>query len=672
MNNESIENKQVGDRYYKTLTECDWLAVYKSEAGVREESPPPRYESPAAANQQVVVEQPLFWTAWITTLLRAAPSPLPFLAPIRAIASAASATGSLDDFVKLCDILPGLAKIQLALCAPVIYARLDSSLIPDSNTLDLAWLLHLALIVPAAFADFWPRLWAWIDFLYTYWGHIPGLVAEERSSRLREHASIVVRFWNDPETAPLVCATRRMRVIISADWVQSLWVDREHSSPLAMTETIYLLATDMEDGINYAEVVEGVGGDYELARAICAHVALAPSINTEGASTFLAAGVALLSAALEVDANFWCLLLAEGIIPTLLSALKLADTISLPCLDLSLIILTSLLGQQPGYTWMAEALAAGLLEVLLSLGTRLFAQSNPSLKTMDLWETLVRTVLPGSLVSYSVVWEFKEYLSGSHGRGHDAFLRSESVLSTAWKALVTLAEQRTKILDRWEDAGRPTFYACDNMKCGKIEVPPIIRCCSACRSAHYCSPECQRVDWRDAHREVCDDLRRVRACHPEDYLPPRERAFMKFLLHTDFQQRRLFIALREVMFMHENPGVSFFVTFDYCSATGVAFCPCPRSAFKATHDVEAELPVLWDRVARSGGRMEMDVMFVGQTSVPRPRAFPLRTSSAAFHDGLRRIAGDIPRGATFVDHFGEVSRSVRALIKETDNMLELH
>ncbi|KAJ7323516.1 hypothetical protein DFH08DRAFT_887349 [Mycena albidolilacea] len=67
-----------------------------------------------------------------------------------------------------------------------------------------------------------------------------------------------------------------------------------------------------------------------------------------------------------------------------------------------------------------------------------------------------------------------------------------------------------KVLDTWELAGRPSFKACDNLKCGKINKKDKFRSCSACHSTSYCSEKCQRVDWLDAHRDVCNSFRNAR------------------------------------------------------------------------------------------------------------------------------------------------------------------
>ena len=35
-------------------------------------------------------------------------------------------------------------------------------------------------------------------------------------------------------------------------------------------------------------------------------------------------------------------------------------------------------------------------------------------------------------------------------------------------------------------------------------------CCEKCKSAYYCSPECQKYDWENGHKENCKRMHKLR------------------------------------------------------------------------------------------------------------------------------------------------------------------
>ncbi|KAI1856978.1 uncharacterized protein JN550_013544 [Neoarthrinium moseri] len=62
------------------------------------------------------------------------------------------------------------------------------------------------------------------------------------------------------------------------------------------------------------------------------------------------------------------------------------------------------------------------------------------------------------------------------------------------------------------------------------EVP--VRACTGCRTATYCSPVCQKADWKLVHKGECKVFKRVKA-EGHDFLPTGVRALVHMLLRTD-------------------------------------------------------------------------------------------------------------------------------------------
>ncbi|VDB94950.1 unnamed protein product [Peniophora sp. CBMAI 1063] len=44
--------------------------------------------------------------------------------------------------------------------------------------------------------------------------------------------------------------------------------------------------------------------------------------------------------------------------------------------------------------------------------------------------------------------------------------------------------------------------ACHNSRCGKLQARSTLKTCSQCKAAYYCSPQCQKEDWKD-HKKRC-------------------------------------------------------------------------------------------------------------------------------------------------------------------------
>jgi hypothetical protein len=140
---------------------------------------------------------------------------------------------------------------------------------------------------------------------------------------------------------------------------------------------------------------------------------------------------------------------------------------------------------------------------------------------------------------------------------------------------------------------------------------------------------------------------------------------MRALMQHDYQRLLLDVSIAEVLFMRDHPDEEYIVVFDYTKPGGVRFKVDPRRALPPNADLEAELPVQWTRLARSGGQMGMHIMYVTEGVQGRPRVFPLRAASAEFHQGLLTIAKSNPFKPDTSDEEWHDVQSVGALIEKT-------
>ncbi|KAJ7681369.1 hypothetical protein B0H17DRAFT_1138522 [Mycena rosella] len=203
-----------------------------------------------------------------------------------------------------------------------------------------------------------------------------------------------------------------------------------------------------------------------------------------------------------------------------------------------------------------------------------------------------------------------------------------------WKEFMELAKERLAAFKAFDS---PTYISCDNVKCGLIDERNKFNVCSACRRQYYYSAECQRTDWGEGkHREECEVISRVFVEEPED-LGKREQAFLRALLHHDYQRKKL----------------------------GIWSYPCRNTAI-------AETPFRIARAMASGGRLELHPVRIAQGHAARGRWIPQRSRSSAVGEGLRRIAHGIELGVDIPDVREQVLADMRQLSEETAGIIQIH
>ncbi|KAJ7149287.1 hypothetical protein C8R43DRAFT_505996 [Mycena crocata] len=462
---------------------------------------------------------------------------------LRVLASGA-VNGSIPDLAKLYRILPELES-QAFLVLPVFYAHLDPMSIPPTGTLDtteansivppsidsalislnaLNILVQRGYVPKDAYLDLWPRSWLWIEWIHTFWSYIPGLRTSSEITICVNNALLVWELGSHPQTTCLVRSTPGVRNLIARAWVELVHDDAFSTQPstvLELSRLLRFLSTDIESPANLEEVIDGVGGSHlYLASTLMKHISRAVPALSFVASPVADPPAASLGTAVEFMIGtshrpLHYALLDQGIVTLLVSVLR-AFTVHGPLTNpprrriahLGFYLLTRYM--QAGSIRVAEALKAGLLPCTVSLAEDAVGETDVTRGSIQ-WslKTVTCRILPGNLVSYAVVRQMKISLPIAQ-LSLESSTFMQTGISRDWEVLVALAEERIRILDVWESGGRPSLHACDNMKCGEINRKHTFRCCSACLSVNYCSRECQRIDWKDAHREDCSNLRVAR------------------------------------------------------------------------------------------------------------------------------------------------------------------
>ncbi|KAJ7657740.1 hypothetical protein DFH06DRAFT_1297745 [Mycena polygramma] len=623
-----------------------------------------------------------------------------------------AAKGSLEDLATVYEALIGdhhLRTSSSALYAlPILYLNLDPTKIPSPHALDAiatagclppaidaASLALKALhglvavkLVPVevdAILDLWPRIWPWMQFLHTYWECLPTLCSDRQVEAFLIHYRLVLKLRRGSRARRIISTQPGLRFVFTRAWTAVL-LDHdgalEQSHVLRHSFALVEILTDgdrLEDGLNipknFEEVVNGAGSLDRLADAVLKQLSIGITSRTWDYPEKQPLALANVTFFMDVDPgrgrDWLSLLLSRGVVSLIVSALRLAETLAgTMALTLSgktsafikscLVLLCRCVRVPPLYPWVAEAIEAGLMRVLVhgaSQASGISAQV----------EFIIRQVLPGSLVSRAVLVQMKKALLDVREiSGRRRF--KESSCFKFWEQLVALANSRIAILNAWEAAGRPSYLVCGNISCGRTGLKGPFKRCSRCWSANYCSSDCQSVDWRDGHRAVCEDLRAEQCVNPE-IVPERELSFMRALVHFDYEQHWFDIAMDEIKLMRNHPSEEFYIIFDYMQLSGVMpvmqnRTTLPEHGVSVNATVEAE----WLRFAKSDGRMRMHAMRVAEGFDTRLRIFPSRGGSALFHQGLIKIAELDPlgRGMTHIEAERHDEECIRIVVKQVE------
>ncbi|KAJ7433626.1 hypothetical protein B0H11DRAFT_2366118 [Mycena galericulata] len=390
-----------------------------------------------------------------------------------------AAAGSAEHVLMLQLRTSQLSDAQAVLLLPVIFLHLDPAGIPEIDELDGLISLTSAMdgaiaafmtlgkirhtIPPAASLDIWSRLWPWIDFFHLYWKNLPRLCKEDEAEATPLHVFIILTLAMHERTRDIICSTGGVRRVLAMGWKALVYSD---SPPLArIAEIVYLLTVVSNQGRDFDEIVEGVGGNVEdlaavvlkqipdayareksdlVGRLICACLSLFGEVQGEGAAF-------LFDAALE-----------SALVPTLISAILAihgtpAGIAVQSCL---LYLITSLQYRFGAHT--VQALEAGLLRVILVVGgsptKRSIEPGTHAATTAKMIAGLLEEILPKALVHYDVVLNMKQSFGRAEALASSTGI-TKSPLAKEWQEFSVMAKKRLSLLESWEERSKVSFMS---------------------------------------------------------------------------------------------------------------------------------------------------------------------------------------------------------------------
>ncbi|KAJ7508263.1 hypothetical protein B0H11DRAFT_1964093 [Mycena galericulata] len=616
---------------------------------------------------------------------------------LRVAASVLSAVDweqSFEDLQQLLSLLRNAPASQCRLCLPVLYVALDPAGIPSPETMDTfsladtippSVLLAIVALNGMCFMselnfegglDLWPRVWEWTEFISIYRERLPHRPSE--ADFCLDLLILVEGFMYDRPTANLMASTPRFRILLVRAWDLALHFDEPSRTSMLSSFSDFLREyMRAEDPLNLAEIVEGAGGDFSRIALLVKRFLkfIVPNAHSPISDTTLRllSGIMMLLTDINDNLSLGAELLSHGITTTLVTAMRaLAPSKNERAgvvLSAVVVNVASKLVTTPSYRWMSEALVAGLLRAMV-----LCAMRQPQDIHKDTLDGMM-DLLPAATVYYPVVSNLEAALADVRTLvATRAFRRS--TMAEEWGAFEFLAEERLAVLKRFEAGEYTSFRACDNMECGKIGKKTTFKRCSACRQFYYCSQECQLADWgAGSHRQGCKSSQSLSRGYPDD-LSTENISFMRALLHHDYQISKTKIAIRQMRFMLQYPAQPMLTVFNYTTGhltiqivdahmAAEEFKTTP--GFQAVHSKDAMA-----REARSGGRMALHLMVVTGSGDVRARMFPMRAENSALHDGLVRLARNVPSGIDNSNLNPDLLKDIRTVVSETEDVLRIH
>ncbi|KAJ7620400.1 hypothetical protein FB45DRAFT_871431 [Roridomyces roridus] len=492
---------------------------------------------------------------------------------------------------------------------PIIYVLLDSSGIPslDIDTATtmvssmqstmLTWsLLERALCVPtfpvAATADLWPRVWAWMEFVSLYSNDL--VEAWQAATFFRPVLEVVVKFAARPPTRRAMVSTPGLRRVLATAWTHHVQLsdgDGQISRQLNDIGVALYAMSAVENPDDFSEVLDGCGGRDTFCLMLThtidlasRHPALSSAVSTVGQVCLL------LDSMKAVASDIFPLLLSHGFIPPLVSSLaivgppKPAQHCGVP-FPLTLGSLAYLLFEVPGYRWLEQALQAGLLNQIVSWGSKRGIMHAAHPDVAQKFPELLEKVLPQALVYYPVIVQMRKAFANVKAPSSDGeFARSG--LYGLWSNLKALLDERTGDLEDWEATGRPSAL---------IAKPRHI-----------------------AHGHASVPIGRRGTGTIADFICSR---------------LRVPIAIEMIRSMAEYPDNPVAVGFDY-SRGSAQVNVFPISMLDSSKIITPHS----QRLARAGGHLVAHKISLGFGSATFHAVWPLCASAPEFYDGLKEIA----------------------------------
>ncbi|KAJ7463360.1 hypothetical protein FB451DRAFT_1370793 [Mycena latifolia] len=575
------------------------------------------------------------------------------------------------------------------LILPALYANLDPAGIPSADVVDTMLVTHdpiafssilralmaldqlpvISLTPHSTFPDLWGRVWPWIAFFDSYHESLRCIPPERELYSM--FLGLFVHFQSGGGPG-VIATTRGVRAIAARAWM----VVQDTPDGQGLTTLCHFLRH--ESGLHNPEaldeIADGAGGMENLASMTLNLLtrAMGQDQTPLTSKMFYYASIAV-KFMYEVhmyggsNGPFGKALLSQGLARILTSALGRIDDVQTAyptgpaSLQLGLSVLHRWLPVIPGFTYVAQAVEAGLLRIIVSCT---ITNSELCHDHLDFFVDF----LPAYTVYHSVLVHMKKALLHANELAvMPAFTSSKYY--PKWQVFTTLARSRLRFLEYFESPSYHALKACDNMECDEVRLKDDFQRCASCQDLYYCSKQCQISDWKAGHRHVCKKFQALRQFVWER-LTTRDRSFMRALLHDDYLELRKDVLIHQTCFLIAHPHVKFYTTFDYTAGAVTVNIKGVPTDGRGTDYHEPEWVARWEdqvqRASRSAGRMEVHLMLIRVGAGQHPLIMPLRANSMAVYDGVTDLAERVAREMEL-----DLNGDTTTLLDGVDDLLQI-
>ncbi|KAJ7625971.1 hypothetical protein FB45DRAFT_1084783 [Roridomyces roridus] len=175
---------------------------------------------------------------------------------------------------------------------------------------------------------------------------------------------------------------------------------------------------------------------------------------------------------------------------------------------------------------------------------------------------LLRAIVLSCISDHSVLSNLRAALDDVEPLTHSDTFRDSKIFET-WQVFVQVATERLDLLEKFDRGEIGQTRACDYIECtSPIKEDADLLRCSRCRSAFYCSKECQSQDWIPGHKKPCESL--LQRETELAFLAP-ELKFLRATLNHDYEHARADITAVHTRVLETEPNALCAVMmFDYC------------------------------------------------------------------------------------------------------------
>ncbi|KAJ6524160.1 hypothetical protein B0H19DRAFT_598169 [Mycena capillaripes] len=542
--------------------------------------------------------------------------------------------------------------------------------------------------------DLWPRIWAWIEFLHTYRDFYPPF-SSGLDGKISAHLLYFLdRFASDSNTVDLIRQTIGVRTVVMHAWASLVdsQIGPDHIG-FSQLRNFFCSAMLPYDPHDLEKILESAGGPEGVAAIVVKTFKLfIPNRHTpisEKTLRFIEGPLVFLLDLKDSGGIISPALISGGVVSVLTTAAcaiskshgKHPNALSV-LLDI-FDVLHGLFSVPTSYKTIRSAIKMGLLRAIIFSG--IACRDTDNIESTGLWKTLDVT-LPTATVFYTVVAQLEGQLADVESL-ISAPSFQQSPICGRWRSFEAVAHDRIALVKALASKDYVPVKACDNMECNIIRARTAFRRCAHCREVYYCSAECQKLDWnhdKHPHREACDSLRTFNlslrcVLSPRHFIDryyletgdvgARNMRFMRALLRKDVYS---FVHVKggayfktHIAYLQQYPSRPRVTIMDYARGN-------PSLSVKLADEEREEdqdQDVYWNehiaRAVRSGGLMELHLMVVLDGNKTRRWMFPGRSNSPAVHDGLIRIAKEIPPDS-------EATEKICALLEANPSVITIH